>query len=291
MQAARVIWTIALLFAAPPGFAAEESEREIGWVLEYSPADAIHKIHRQNISAPVAVKLGTPLHAGDVITVEKNGRVLVGLADGSERAITGGGSWSVPETSPRPALWRVMQSMFGLIEREGSMASSAVAKGGSCVFSRESDPLEVPILSTPQKVAAGSQALSFAWSGGCPPYALAIESRGRTVAKVSSVQAHVASFPETSLRAGAYSLRIRESRGRELRSKFDVVTSVPQPPADLASASSKIGALTHAVWLADQEGGAWRLESVRRLQPLVVEQQPMAEKIRDVFLWSRPATH
>lgn len=279
---------LVLLLAAALAPAAEQAAQDIGWVLEYAPDDALHKIRRVNAAEPIQVKLGTPLRAGDVINVEKNGRVLIGLADGSEREVAGNGSWSVPETAPRPALFRVMQSMLGLIERHGAVASSAVTKGGECVFTRESKPIDVPVLASPQKIVAGTAALSLAWRGGCPPYALTLESRGRKLTRLSGVEEARATFAELLLQEGTLVVRIRESRGRDFTSRFEVVKSAPQPPADLATSSSTLGALAEAMWLSEQEGGAWKLESVRKLELLAAQRHPVAAQFKDALLSIRP---
>jgi hypothetical protein len=283
MSRAQVIWIAAILLAGGFAQAAADDVQEIGWVLEYSPPEAVHKIRRANVSVPLDVKLGTPLRAGDVVSVDKNGRVLIALADGSEREVSGSGAWSVPVTKPRPGLWRVMQSMLGLVEREGALASSAVTKGG-CLFSNQSQPIAAPVLSRAQKVVEGSQTLKIAWRGGCPPFSVTVEARGRVVASAKNVEKYVASLPQTSLKTGPHVLRIREARGSELKAAFEVVSASLPMPEDLAASSSTTAALAQATWLADQEEGAWRLESVKRLEPLVAGQQPMAVQLSRALL-------
>ncbi|HEV7716760.1 MAG TPA: hypothetical protein VGO53_14280, partial [Steroidobacteraceae bacterium] len=100
------------------------------------------------------------------------------------------------------------------------------------------------------------------------------------------LEARSFAFPEVSLKPGTHVFRIEESRGREFQSTFEVVTSAPVAPEDLNATSATLGTLAQTMWLAEQEEGAWRLESVKRLQPLIVERQLLAARMADAFLWS-----
>ncbi len=68
-------------------------------------------------------------------------------------------------------------------------------------------------------------------------------------------------------------------------STLEAMASGPTLPADLAVDATPLGVVAQAVWLADHEGGRWRLESFERLRPLIRSGDPLAGTIGDGVLW------
>lgn len=264
--------------------AAEDQGREIGWVLEYGPPQAVHFIHRTAVNQPIEVKAGTPLRAGDVLSVQLNGRILIALADGSEHEVSGNGSWKVPSTESHSAIWKVMQSVLGLVDRQALLATSAVTRGGECVLSSSAEPLIVPILSRQQSVVGGRQTLTFEFRGGCAPFSVELERGKPKIAAIPSVKSRRFSFRNVVLRSGTYDLLVRDAGGREIRAPFHVVHEAPPVPTSLAATSSTLRQLAEAMWLSEQDEGRWRLESVKRLEPLIAQGQPIAVRMADALL-------
>jgi hypothetical protein len=60
---------------------------------------------------------------------------------------------------------------------------------------------------------------------------------------------------------------------------------MPPPPPDLAGDPSALAVIARAIWLADQDEGAWRLDSFEMLRPAIRRGDPLAGRVGDVLLW------
>jgi hypothetical protein len=96
-------------------------------------------------------------------------------------------------------------------------------------------------------------------------------------------------FDHLTLAPGKLFIDIDDAYGRRASFSLSVVPNTPVPPEDLARDSSRLGTIAQALWLADQENGAWGLDSFEMLRPLIRGGDPLAGKIADVLLWHGPA--
>jgi hypothetical protein len=281
MSSWQVRFLLGFLFLCGATQATEIGVAEIGWVLEYAPISAEHRILRAQKA--MELRLGTPLLTGDVIDVVDGGDVLVGFADGSERRFSGKGRWELPIVQQRSAIWSAMQSLLGMVERQGKLASSASTRDpGACITSPAA-PLRVPLFERPQRVIAGTQTLSIAWEGGCPTFSMSVKRGETTLASRSGLKDRLIVLKDVQLIPGTYSLAIGDGRSNVIEATFNVVPNGPAPQGGNAT-SPTMRALLDSVWLSDHEQGVWRAESLKRLQPLIAERQPIASRIADLLL-------
>ncbi len=272
---------VAHIHAAAPDAAAAH---EVGMVVDYSPARSTQSIKRGAATLPV--KLGTLVMAGDVVQVNAGGRVFVQLNDGTQHDV-GPGEWQVPDSKPLGPVASLLRSLPRLLDVQAHIASSASTRGGeSCDANDPNVSIEAPILREHSKVTAGKQNLALGWFGGCAPFAVDIVKGTVAVAGVKDLKRRQQQFVDLDLTPGQYQLRIEDAAGHRKTYGIDVVDKAPAPPADLESADSATAAIARALWLAELDGGAWRLESFKTLRPLMVQKERIAALIGDYLLVS-----
>jgi len=126
------------------------------------------------------------------------------------------------------------------------------------------------------KLVAGERGLIFHWVGGAGVYKIRLLMNKRVIQEVSGIEnaCHV-TLPKHDWRPGVYTLEImdtiKENTWQDNTLTFVDASALPSFPEDLSSAdlSSEERALLQADWLARQGNGAWQLEAVQRVAPLV----------------------
>ena len=262
--------------------------REVGMVVDYSPARSSQTIKRGAATLPV--KLGTLVQAGDIVQVSPGGRVFVQLNDGTQHDV-GPGEWQVPEAKPLGPVASLLRALPRLLDVQARIASSASTRGVETCDAAAPNvapnvTIEAPILRSDSKVTAGKQNLALGWFGGCEPFAVSITKGTVAVASAKNLKRRQQQFVDLDLTPGRYQLRIDDSAGHSKVYGIDVVEKTPQPPADLESADSATAAIARALWLAELDNGAWRLESFKTLRPLMAQKERIAALIGDYLLVS-----
>ena len=70
---------------------------------------------------------------------------------------------------------------------------------------------------------------------------------------------------------------------------LEATAAGPALPPELAADASSLGVVAQALWLAEHDGGRWRLESFELLRPLIRAGDPLAGTIGDGVLWGAAA--
>jgi len=280
-------YVVALLLAmlGAAGAAPRTPPDEVGMIVDYSPARSTHTIrHADGTTAPV--KLGTLVIAGDVLLVGAGGHVFVQLNDGSQHDV-GPGEWRVPDSKPLGPVASLLRSLPRLLDVQADIAASASTRGGeSCDASDANVSIEAPILRPHSKVVAGKQSIALGWFGGCPPFAVELSKADRAVGAANGLTRRQHQFVDVDLSPGVYRLRIADASGHQRSYDIEAVAATPAPPADLASTDSATADIARALWLADLDGGVWRLESFKTLRPLMAKKERIAALIGDYLLVS-----
>jgi hypothetical protein len=170
-----------------------------------------------------------------------------------------------------------------MVERQGKLASSASTRDPGACITAPAAPLRVPLFERPQRLVAGTQTLSVAWEGGCPTFSMSVKTGDTTVASRSGMKDRLVVLKDVRLTSGTYSLAIEDGRSNVIEVTFNVVPNGPAPQGSNAT-SPTMRTLVDSVWLSDHEQGVWRAESLKRLQPLIAERQPIAIRIADLLL-------
>lgn len=257
---------------------------EVGMIVDYSPARSTNTIRRGGTTLPV--KLGTLLMADDVIVVSGGGRVVVQLNDDTQHDV-GPGEWRVPAAKPLGPIASLLRSLPRLLDVQAHIAASASTRGGeTCDAADTSAAIEAPILRDRSKVTAGKQNLALGWFGGCAPFGVDLKKGDTTIGTVQGLKRRQQQFVDLDLTVGLYELRIADAQGHERSYGIDVVATTPPPPADLEVTDSATATIARALWLAELDAGAWRLESFKTLRPLMTQKERIATLIADYLLVS-----
>jgi len=275
--AAVILVAIAATAAATPA--------EVGMIVDYSPARGSHTIrHADGTTTPV--KLGTLVVAGDVLLIDAGGHVFVQLNDGTQHDV-GPGEWRVPDSKPLGPIASLLRSLPRLLDVQATIAASASTRSGeSCDATDPNVSIEAPILRSHSKVVIGTQNLALGWFGGCPPFAIELAKADRIIGAAQGLTRRQHQFIDLDLTAGVYRLRIADAAGRQRSYDIEAVAATPAPPAGLASTDSATADIARALWLADLDGGTWRLESFKTLHPLMAQKERIATLIGDYLLVS-----
>ncbi len=267
---------------AGAGVAAESAEA--GLVVDYAvPRGTSVQLVRQG--AELALRLGTIVRQNDVVRVRGAGTVTLQLADGKEQRVLGPADWTVPAAARAGLLARVLRGLEGLLDRHATTAANAATRGAEeCLSKHESTPFVVPVLKDGARVVAGTQPIGFAWSGGCPPFRIALASGAAEIAHAEGVDHRAHEFAARPLPAGTYRVTLTDHYGFTTTRTFEAVARGPVPAHDLPAGDAPAEVLGRALWLAGLDGGTWRLEAVKALRPLAERKLAVAVALRDAVL-------
>jgi hypothetical protein len=257
-------------------------------VAEYRPAAGRFTFARASGEAPVPVRIGTVVQAGDTVSLPAGALVTLQLANGETTVFEGPGSHTVPDARPLGWLAAVFQSMPTLFDDEYRLSGTAASRGGEpCVASGQSvGPIEVPILVRGASVIAGERDLPLAWRGGCAPFVVQVLTGNEgVVVHRESIEGRQVRLDDVPLEPGRYSVVITDQGGRRYENSLEALAKGPTMPEELAADASPLGTVAQAVWYAELDGGRWRLESFERLRPLIRAGDPLAGALGDGVLW------
>jgi hypothetical protein len=262
---------LAALLAIGPAASGDTPSDTAGYIQEISAgSDQQLSITNGKAGRPEVAELGRSVRSGDEISVPAGASIRLSLIDGGKPPVfKGPGTFVVPQVlAPR-----LLSRLFARLQRTltTSLPGSDDAMGhkrGNC------DELSVPILRPGAQLLAGSRKLDLLWTSGCAPYEVTV-FRGDTVlvrrSDLSQPQIELA----LDLTPGIYRVTIRRVDGLPKAFPLTVQPKLPPIPAELTG-SSDVATLARALWLAEKDGGVWRLDSLEMLRPLRRRNDPLA---------------
>lgn len=262
----------------------------VGVVAGYKPSAGRYTFARPPGNEPVAVRIGTVVVPGDRVKLPAGASIVIQLGSGDVQTFSGAGEFTVPKAPSLGRLAKILGSLGEVFDAEYRLAGVAASRGGEkCAADGATiGAIEVPILMPGARIAAGERDLPLAWRGGCPPFAIAVLASNKTAIHQEKIDGRQVRLDDLPLKAGNYSVQISDAGGRRFASTLEVFAAMPVVPADIAADSSSLGVIAQAVWLSEQDGGLWRLESFERLRPLIRAGDPLAGTLGDGLLWGQP---
>jgi hypothetical protein len=277
------------LCLVPVSASAASTEQGVGVVAEYRPAAGRFSLMRMSPAERVPIRIGTLVMAGDQITLPAGASVVVHLADSTVRNFEGPGNLTIPDARPLGKFAAVFRSISMLFDDEHRLAGTAASRGGETCggAGKTVEPIDAPILAGEARIVAGERDLPLAWRGGCEPFLVTVNSSSGTVVLRESVAGRQLRLDKVPLSVGRYTVAISDASGARFESALEAVSRGPMVPAELAEDNTPLGVIAQAVWMADQDGGRWRMESFERLRPLIRKGDRLAGAIGDGVLWGR----
>lgn len=270
--------------------AAPAEEDAVGVVADYRPTDAQFTFVRPPRDETVPVQIGTIVVAGDRVNLKRGFSITVQLADGEVSRFEGPGNFVVPAGSSLGKLAAIFRSLPRLFDDTAALSGTAASRDmQTCVVAGHApNPIDAPIVRSGARIVAGTRDLSLAWRGGCPPFTVRVSSGATRVAQVNSIDDWQVRIENLELGAGLHTLLITDATGKRWQEVIEAVTEGPVVPAHLAADMSGLGLTAQAIWIAQLDGGRWRLESIERLRQQVRENDPLATYISESLLWGAP---
>jgi len=245
---------------------------DVGVIVDYSPPGAMIYLQRGDTRQPV--RIATVVQAGDKIELPASSVVTVELADSRRMSSSGPGTWEVPAAPALGSIATYFHRIALIMEPDYRVSASAITR---TLKMCKGEPIVVPLLSQGARVKAGERGLSLAWRGGCPPYRLELKSEHGAPRIENGLASPEFRFEQLSLQPGIYSVSITDTVGTNVTLPFAARIDAPAWPDSLAGNTSHIGTVARALWLADIDEGAWRMDSLELLVPLRREHDPLAE--------------
>jgi hypothetical protein len=285
-----VVSVMLLGFIADASRAAADDEDGIGIVAEYRPAAGRYNFTRGPGAENVPVRIGTIVMAGDKLSLPAGSSVLVRLADGKSVQYVGPKEVTVPDAPPLGKVATFLKSLKDVYDHDYRREGTAESRGGeTCAAPGEPvRPIDVPILAPGARIIAGERDLPLAWRGGCAPYVVTLLAGADKLVDRESIEGRQVRLDDVRLVPGRYEVRIADATGLKYEASLEVLSAGPVIPVELAADNSALGVIAQAVWLADQDGGRWRLDSFEKLRPLIRAGDPLAGTIGDGVLWGSP---
>ena len=234
------------------------------------------------------MRIGTVVQAGDRLKLPPGALVTVQLADGKVNRYAGDREHTIPDARPLGKAAAILEYFSALLDTEFRLEKTAAARGGgNCAGATEHvAPIQVPVLVPGARITSGKRDLPLAWVGGCAPFIVTIHSGDQSIAERKSIEARQVRLDSLPLHRGRYVVSVSDGGGRTFRSTLDATDEGPVVPPDLATDSTPLGVVAQALWLAEYDGGRWRLDSFERLRPLIRAGDTFAGTIGDSVMWS-----
>lgn len=258
---------VALLgLAASGALALAHGADRLAIVEDYSGDRASISIERAGVAQDLA--LGTELFAGDQISVDGNGYVVLRFNSGSQHVDAATSPYTVSDAS---GTLEDMSSNFGRVldvvawwDDSGSNAP---------MRSRDGVP---PVIAALERVAepqvlAGERALHLAWVDGKGPFEVTLSRDGAEIASVATAAGIRETQLAARLEAGAtYALDLIDA-GRDGTPKttyrFVAVDALPQTSVSIPE-DDELRPLLAVAELASVDRGRWAFEALQQLYAL-----------------------
>jgi hypothetical protein len=260
---------------------------DVGVVVDYSPAGASLYLKRIGVSREIPVMIAAVMRAGDKISLPGDSSVTIELSDNQRITSSGPGIWEVPAAPRLGAIAAIFHRFEFVIDPNYNNVATAITKGAVRCSPDEAQPISVPILRADSKMKAGRRSLSLAWTGGCPPYTLALHTGSNTLRMKRGLIESQFRFENVSLRPGTYSVSITAAGGTRANFPLEALADGPVLPNALTADKSHLGAVARALWLADVGDGAWRLDCVEMLMSLHAR-DPLEDAVVQLLLRQDP---
>jgi hypothetical protein len=279
---------VGLVFISPYSARARTVGAEVGIVADYRPVTGRFFFRRAGGRDSVPVWIGAVVQAGDQIALPSGASVTIQLAEGRTIVFPSGTS-VVPEAPSLPKrVAAIYHSLSAVFDTDFPQSRTAASRGStSCVPGEPPAPIEVPVVVSGAKVAAGMRDLPVVWDGGCAPFIVALMKGSDTVAVQRAIDARQTRMNQVHLVAGRYMLRVSDGTGHRFEGILECVSGKPAAPEEILHDTTPLGVIAQAVWLAKIDGGRWRFDSFEMLRPLVRQRNPLAGAIADWILWGR----
>lgn len=264
----------------------------VGVVADFQPVRAQYTLQRAPQGQVVHVHLGTTVMPGDRFVLSRPGQsVTLQLADGRKLRFDQPGEHRVPESRPLGRLATILGSIPDLFGDDSGLGGTAVSRDidrcGMPGFVPEAPQLPA-VPEGGAKLAAGTLDLRLAWQGGCAPYAVQLRRAGSVVAQRADLTERAVHLSRVTLVPGRYELTVADKSGQVSTFAIEALTEAPPYPQDIRDETGDLATVSGAVWLAQQDEGRWRLEAVRRLEPLVQQGDPLAASLQQGWLSGVP---
>ncbi len=264
----------------------EAGDRSIGVIGEYRPAAARLVLKRAPDGREIPIRIGTIVAAEDSVTLPAGASVVVQLASGERKQFSGAGTFQMPKSNTLGTLARFFESISSLFDDEYRLEGTAASRGAEqCDENATVDSMEIPLLAHGASMTAGTRDLPLAWTAGCGPFQVELWSASKGSLVRERTTEHRLRLDAIPFEIGDHRVTIIDSRGRKIERVLTVVDQAPRMPSDLANDTSALGTIAQAIWLAEQDGGRWRIESFDRLRPLIRGGNELAGAIGDGVLW------
>lgn len=259
---------LALLASFAPAFA-QVKEQEVGFVESYAPEGAALTIRRGDQIVPL--RLCARVLQGDIIRlIRPDERVVLRLMDRPDPVVVTAarGDYVVKATPPARGLldgaWDSILDAINLLDApERTLVSASIRSGGG--------ELKVPLLASPQSLAAGKRMLTLAWLPERLGVGITIRpAKGAPLVSEAKGMGGSWTSPPLDLVPGDYTIEITPRGGKALSAPLHVISpdKLPPVPAELTRETlpPAMRALGAATFLARADK-QWRLEAFQRVEP------------------------
>lgn len=242
------------------------ADGEIGYVEDFSGLASHYRVLHAGKEIPMHLCL--PLYNGDTIeALDNKGRISLRLIDHPNAVV-----WSRADKDtklsaivPKTRFWSglmdwTVASLSPFDEQKRERVLTTIRGDGGGEFG-------VPLLHVPQSVAAGQRVLVVGWLKPSTIAEISITAKGgRKLVDKSKAMGGLWASPALNLKPGKYRIVVAAG-GQTVSGDIDVVprAEIPQFPAELTQNSipEPLRHSAQALWLAAQEGGHYRLESLQ----------------------------
>ena len=282
----------ALCLAGLGAAAAEGGRKPAGWIEKCEPKEAFAegKIEVHQSGKKLEQCLQVPLFDGDIVRIKDADAALHYLDhDRRPKVLTKGdmkgGSWRAEAAEgDRATLLGNLVGLFKNHEAEGGTAIAATRGGGEAGQppSREKILIYPVDDSVALKLAAGERSLHVYWSGGKDKetFNVRLLQNGKVLAKVDAAEKRSAVLPSVSFIPGEwYELVVEGNVSGSTSDVLGVESAAPPMPQPLVEAQlpqemKQFQQLLYAIWLAEEEGGAWLPEAQQIAAALAASYPP-----------------
>ncbi len=259
----------------------------VGVVVAYTPDSATLSMQRDSAASSVPVRIGTVVDAGDRISLPANSTVTIELSDSRQIVSSGPGVWSVPSAPPMGLITSIFHRFEFSINPNDVRIVTAITKSAASCSRSNAQPIAMPSLGSDAHIRPGHRGLSLAWTGGCPPFNVELQSVHRKLVAQREVNASELRFDDLNVSPGRYWIAIEGAGGSRARFSFTALDAAPTLPHELLEDTSHLGTIAGALWLATEDKGNWRLDAVELLAVPAREGDPLAAYELRRLLWSR----